>query len=99
MPPGLIPVREESRRLFRPQLFVNIRRVLPGRPVADQSSLLADDNRFGQAVVRALVIGVEEVLQEAEAALQGGGAVTEAALHRLPKREAVVSERDDADSQ
>jgi len=45
--------------------------VLSGNSAAGHSSLLADDDRFGQAVVRALVIGVEEVLQKAEAALQG----------------------------
>ena len=30
-----------------------------------------DDDSFGEAIVGALVVGIEEVLQEAEAALEG----------------------------
>jgi len=43
-----------------------------------------DDDGFGETVVGALVVGIEEVLQEAEAALKGRGTVTEGALDGLP---------------
>jgi hypothetical protein len=42
-------------------------------------------------------VGMGEVLDEAEASFQHGGAVSQGALHRLPERDALVDERDDAD--
>ncbi len=59
----------------------------------------ADDDGFGETIVGALVVGIQEVLQEAEAAFQGGSAVAEASFDRLPEGEARVREGDDTDSE
>jgi len=58
-----------------------------------------DDDSFGEAVVGALVVGIEEVLQEAEAAFEGGGRVAEGALDGLEQRETRMGEGDDADAE
>ena len=38
-------------------------------------ALIEDDDGFGEAIVGALMVGIEEVLEEAEAAFEGGGSV------------------------
>ncbi len=59
--------------------------------------LVADDDRLRDTVVHTAAVGMAEVLDEAEASFQHGGAVSQGALHRLPERDALVDERDDAD--
>src|ERR1035441_1252174 len=58
-----------------------------------------DHDRLGDAVVDAAAVGVEEVLEKAESALQHGGAVAEGALDGLPEGDPVMHQRDDADAQ
>ena len=47
-------------------------------------------NGLGDAVVDAGVVFVEEILDEAEAALKGGSAIAECALDGLPTRDSLV---------
>ena len=65
----------------------------------DGAWAVENDDGFGEAIVGALVVGVEEVLDEAEAAFEGGGAVAEGALDGLPKRELGMGEGDDANAE
>jgi len=57
------------------------------------------DDGFGDAVMHALAVDVDEVLDESEAAFEGRGSVAESTLDGLPERDFGVLEGDDADVQ
>ena len=57
---------------------------------------LGDDDGFGDAVLHGTVVGVDEVLEEAEPELKGSRGVAESPFDRMPKAEVRVDERDDA---
>ena len=56
-----------------------------------------DDDGFGEAVLGAAAVGVDEELDESEAAFEGGGAVAEGSFDGVPEADVRVHERDDAD--
>lgn len=58
-----------------------------------------DDDGFAEAIVGALVIGIQEVLKEAEAAFKGRGTVAESAFDGLEEGEAGMGQRHDADTE
>jgi hypothetical protein len=58
-----------------------------------------DDDGFSQAVLGAAAVGVDDVLDESEAAFKCGGAVAEGSLDRVPEADAGVDEGDDANLQ
>ena len=53
---------------------------------------------FGDAVMDAGVVLVEEILDEAEATLEGGRAIAECALDGLPTRDSLVFQRNHTDA-
>lgn len=57
---------------------------------------LVDDDGFGDAVVHAAVVRRGEVLQKARAEFKGRGAVAEGTFDRLPQRDLLMGQRDDA---
>jgi hypothetical protein len=58
-----------------------------------------DDDGFSQAVLGAAAVGVDDVLDESEAAFKCGGAVAEGSLDRVPEADAGVDEGDDTNLQ
>ena len=58
-----------------------------------------DDDGFGEAVLGAAAVGVDEELEEAEAEFEDGGAVAESALDRVPEGEVRMDDRENADAE
>ncbi len=52
-----------------------------------------DHDRFGEAVLGAAAVGMDEELEEAEAELEDGGAIAEGALDGVPEGEARMHDR------
>lgn len=59
----------------------------------------SDDDGFGEAVLGAAAIGVDEELEEAEASFQGGGTVAQGSFDRVPEGEVRVNDGEDADAE
>jgi hypothetical protein len=57
-----------------------------------------DNDGFGEAVLGAAAVGVNEKLQEAEAKFESGRAVAKGPFDRVPKGEVRVDDGDDADA-
>jgi len=57
-----------------------------------------DNNGFGEAVLGAAAVGVDEELDEAKASLQRCSAITKCALDTVPEAEVPMHERDNADA-
>ena len=60
---------------------------------------LGDDDGFGEAVLGAAAVRMDEELDEPEAGLQRGCAVAERTLHRVPEGEVRVNNGDHANLQ
>ncbi len=58
-----------------------------------------DDDGFGQSVLRATAVGVEEELNEAESEFKDGGTVAQGALDGVPEAKVRVDGGEDADAE